>query len=343
MKNLSLPLKMSLLIALIMVSGTSYATGKSSCATWLNSLATDDTSVDQVKSHIFNLAEKTMREAGKKVLEIRSSKDFNTQQKRNFADLKTKGDCASQSIILNQLGQDPFAKNANFIAEEQCSDTMSFTEHKKSSTTATWVLDPIDGTTNYAHGMPHFSISLALVAGEEVCFGAVYGPTYRELFFAWQGDGAFLKTSFKGKPEPIHVSAVDTLNSSLWITGSAGGPAPIALEKNKKTFHLALNLLPQTHDLRRTGSAALDLAFVAAGRVEGYFELTDIHWWDIAAGVLLVKEAGGNFAVQEYASAKSSNLSLFERPIYYVLATNGKPEIHDGFKSLIDQEAPEKK
>jgi len=281
-----------------------------------------------------------MRDAGQRILKLRNVGDFQIQQKQNFSDFKTKGDCTSQDTILSALSKNSATKNANFIGEEKCkgSETIlsrKLHDGKSAATDATWILDPIDGTTNYAHGMPHFSISLALVVNREICFGSVYAPVYGEFFYAFAGHGAFL-TSKQGKSSQskrISVSKIDQLKSSLWITGTEGGPKPEAAKKNKDTFDIALQLLTKTHDLRRTGSAALDLASVASGRIEGYFELSEgLNWWDVAAGILLVSEAGGKVTVKEPQGATQQNAVELERPIVYILATNGSKEIHEEFE-----------
>jgi myo-inositol-1(or 4)-monophosphatase len=181
--------------------------------------------------------------------------------------------------------------------------------------------------------MPHFGISLAFAVQDQLCLGAVYAPVFNEFFYAFVGHGAFLKRSTENEAEKIHVSAINQLASSLWITGTEGGPKSQAIEKNKATFDIALNLLPITHDLRRTGSAALDLAAIASGRAEGYLELSEgLNWWDIAAGVVLVEEGGGEVTVK---SPNQRQTNVFAKPIIYILATNGQKQIHERINLLI--------
>lgn len=308
-----------LFIALLFAPSLSFA-----CTGWTDSISG--------RNRILSISEKAIREASRKILKLREVGDFQLQQKQNFSDFKTKGDCTSQDTVLGALSKDKLTKKANFIGEEKCKGTANLLEQKDNKLSATWILDPIDGTTNYTHGMPHFSISLALVVNKTICFGAVYAPVYNEFFFAFADQGAFLKKGL-GQAKKISVSKIDELKSSLWITGTEGGPKAEAAKKNKNTFEIALELLPKSHDLRRTGSAALDLASVASGRVEGYFELSEgLNWWDIAAGILLVSEAGGKVSVKEPEGSTNQNSAELERPIVYILATNGALQVHDEFK-----------
>ena len=131
----------------------------------------------------------------------------------------------------------------------------------------TWIIDPIDGTTNFLHGIPHFAISIALKSYNEIVSGVIYDPIKDEMFYAEKENGVFLNN------KRIKVSKRKELNSCLFATGG--------VLKNKIE-------LP----LRKTGSAALDIAYVAAGRFDGYFQ-NDLNLWDIAAGIIILKEAGG--------------------------------------------------
>ncbi|MET0327401.1 MAG: inositol monophosphatase family protein [Luteimonas sp.] len=149
----------------------------------------------------------------------------------------------------------------------------------------TWVIDPLDGTSNYLRGFPHWCVSIALVEGGEPLHGVIFDPLRNELFTATRGAGAQLNE------RRIRVSERRELAGAILGTGFAPrerkriGPRLRAIEA----------LLESAEDVRRTGSAALDLAYVAAGRSDGYFE-AGVHPWDIAAGVLLVREAGGRIS-----------------------------------------------
>jgi myo-inositol-1(or 4)-monophosphatase len=147
-----------------------------------------------------------------------------------------------------------------------------------------WTIDPLDGTHNYLRGFPHFSVSIALVENGEPVVGVVYDPLRDELFTASKGDGAFLND------RRIRVGKRDNLGGALLVTGFP------YRQRRHLDAQMAMTraLLNEAEDIRRTGSAALDLAYVAAGRVDGYFEI-GLYAWDMAAGCLLVREAGGRY------------------------------------------------
>ncbi|KAA2285837.1 inositol monophosphatase family protein [Arenimonas fontis] len=147
---------------------------------------------------------------------------------------------------------------------------------------STFVIDPLDGTSNYLRGLPHFCVSIAVVENGEPVHGVVFDPLRNELFTASKGAGALLND------RKIRVAERKDLNGALLVTGFA------PRERKRLAPHLDLigKLLETAEDIRRTGSAALDLAYVACGRADGYFE-AGVKSWDIAAGMLLVREAGG--------------------------------------------------
>jgi myo-inositol-1(or 4)-monophosphatase len=145
-----------------------------------------------------------------------------------------------------------------------------------------WIVDPIDGTTNFLHGIPHFAISIGLEMDGEIIAGLVFNPITDEMFYAEKGKGAFLND------RRLRVSARDTLGDALLATGipfrGRPGHAPFLVELER--------VMPAVAGVRRAGTASLDLAYVAAGRYDGYWE-KGLQPWDIAAGILLVREAGG--------------------------------------------------
>lgn len=145
-----------------------------------------------------------------------------------------------------------------------------------------WIIDPLDGTTNFLFGLPHFSVSIALERDGVLVLGVVYEAYHGELFTAWQGGGAF------SNGRPIRVRQNPELARSLLATGF---PYTV-FEEMPQYLRLFEHLMRHTRGLRRFGSAALDLAYVAAGRYDGYFEKS-INAWDIAGGIVLVQEAGG--------------------------------------------------
>ncbi len=152
-----------------------------------------------------------------------------------------------------------------------------------------WVVDPLDGTTNFLHGMPHWAISIGLErrlpdGNSEIAAGMVYAPTVDEMFWAEKGGGAFVNE------RRLRVSARRDVSQAVFATGIPFGAVSAA---RRRAFTRTLTtLMPQVAGIRRFGSAALDLAWVAAGRYDGYWEL-GIKQWDMSAGLLLVREAGG--------------------------------------------------
>lgn len=145
-----------------------------------------------------------------------------------------------------------------------------------------WIIDPLDGTTNFIHGLPIFSISLALMEEDRVVLGLVYEVNKQECFYAIKGGGAFCNE------KPISVSNAPTISQSLLATGFPYHN----FEKLQQYLAILNELMKNSHGLRRMGSAAVDLAYVACGRYEGYFEY-NLNAWDVAAGSLIVEEAGG--------------------------------------------------
>ena len=146
----------------------------------------------------------------------------------------------------------------------------------------TWVIDPLDGTSNYLHGIPHWCVSIALVENGEPQHAVIFDPLRNELFTASKGAGAVLND------KRIRVTERKDLTGAMLITGFP----PRERERVGAHLDCVRELLRDAEDIRRTGSAALDLAYVACGRADGYFE-AGVKPWDIAAGVLLVREAGG--------------------------------------------------
>ena len=185
----------------------------------------------------------------------------------------------------------------------------------KSSSKCRWLIDPLDGTTNYAHAYPFFCVSIGFEEDGKMKFGAVFNPVSKELFQAELGSGAFLNG------QKIQVSKVKTISESLLATGF---PADSENTKfpNMTEFYKLTNLC---HGVRRDGSAALDLSFVACGRSEGFWEFK-LSPWDLAAGTLILEEAGGKVT--------SPCGGEFDINSGHVLATNGL--IHDELISVLD-------
>ncbi|TLV01134.1 inositol monophosphatase family protein [Dyadobacter luticola] len=165
---------------------------------------------------------------------------------------------------------------ASFITEE------GTTGIEPDPTALNWIIDPLDGTTNFIHGIPVYCVSVGLARGKELLAGVIHEPSLNEMFSAWQGGGAWLN----GKQ--MKVSTVPHLQDSLIATGFPY----YKFEKQKRYMYILELLMQRTHGIRRMGAAAVDLAYVAAGRFDGFYEY-NLNSWDMAAGVLLIKEAGG--------------------------------------------------
>ena len=178
--------------------------------------------------------------------------------KKGPTDFVTNADIKVEKIIIDELKK--ARPSYSFITEENG-------RIRNKDQNNNWVIDPIDGTVNFLHGIPHFAISIALQSNNEIVSGVIYDPIKDEIFFAEKNNGAFFNN------HRIRVSKKSEINNCLFVTG---GKLVNELE------------LPY----RKSGCAALDLAYVAAGRYDGYFQ-KDLNLWDIAAGIILVEEAGG--------------------------------------------------
>lgn len=187
-------------------------------------------------------------------------------------DFVTQVDRDSEQAIVECINKK--FPNHSILAEERGADSQPGSY--------CWIIDPLDGTTNYIHGYPFFSISIALQHNDQIIFGLVYDPIRRDTFFAFRNKGAFLNE------RPIKISEQQQMNQALIATGF-----PFR-DKTKISQYLASfsDVFRISAGIRRTGSAALDLAYTACGRVEGFWEI-GLNLWDIAAGVLLIQEAGG--------------------------------------------------
>ena len=207
--------------------------------------------------------------------------------KKGPLDFVTNSDIKVEKIIIEELKK--ARPNYSIVSEE------NGTEINKDQNN-TWIIDPIDGTINFLHGIPHFAISIALKSNNEIVSGLIFDPIKNEMFFAEKENGAFFNN------HRIRVSKKNQLNSCLFATGG----------KIKQELDLSY---------RKSGSAALDMAYVAAGRYDGYFQ-RDLNLWDIAAGIVLVKEAGGvlneinlsiNKKIKIIASSADINSKLQEK------------------------------
>ena len=207
--------------------------------------------------------------------------------KKGPSDFVTNSDLKAEKIIIEELKK---AKpNYSIISEENGIENNKDKEN-------TWILDPIDGTINFLHGVPHFAISIALKSNDEIVSGLIFDPIKDEMFFAEKNNGAFFNN------HRIRVSKKNQINDCLFATGGK------------------LKSEPDLH-YRKSGCAALDLAYVASGRFDGYFQ-NNLNLWDIAAGIILINEAGGilnnidlssNENIKIIASSANINAKLLEK------------------------------
>ena len=211
--------------------------------------------------------------------------------KKGPADFVTNSDLKVEKIIIEELKK--ARPNYSIISEENGIE-------KNNDKNNTWIIDPIDGTINFLHGIPHFAISIALRSNNEIISGLIFDPIKNEMFFAEKEGGAFFNN------HRIKVSKKNKLNDCLFVTGGK------LIEEPDLSY-------------RKSGCAALDMAYVAAGRYDGYFQ-NDLNLWDIAAGIVLVKEAGGilnkidistNKNIKIIASSPDINSKLHEKLINF--------------------------
>lgn len=221
-----------------------------------------------------NIAIRAARTAGNIIVRAVERLDLIETQQKQYNDFVTNIDRQAEKAIIDLIHKN--YPSHGIIAEES-----GITPANDSSDTV-WIIDPLDGTTNFIHGFPHFAISIAVQIKNRIEHALIYDPIRQEQFTASRGNGAQLNN------RRIRVSSRTNLSETLIGTGFPFRN-PARLDSYLKTFGA---LLPQVSGVRRAGSAALDLAYVAAGRFDGFWEY-DLGIWDIAAGALLVQEAGG--------------------------------------------------
>ena len=198
-------------------------------------------------------------------------------------DFVTNSDKKVEKIIIEELTKS--RKKFSILSEE-------IGEVINSDKDSYWIIDPIDGTTNFLHGIPHFAISIALKIKEEIVSGLIFDPIKNEMFYAEKNCGAYFNN------QRIRVSKKKNLNECLFSTGG----------KDKANYNL---------NTRKSGSAALDMAYVGAGRYDGYFQ-KNLNIWDIAAGIIIVKESGGkindiNYSSNEVIKILAGSNSIYEK------------------------------
>ena len=244
-------------------------------------------------------------EAGAAVLQHYFEGEFKISEKEGVNNLVTEADHASEKVIFEEIRK---AFPDHFILSEEAGEIAMDSEYK-------WIIDPIDGTVNFANGIPLCCVSIGLEKAGEIIMGVVFNPFFREFYFAEKGKGAQLN----GKP--IHVSKKERVANSCLVTGF-----PYSyLDMKNGPLECFERFIRAGVPIRRLGSAAIDLAWVAAGRFDGFYE-HKLQAWDSAAGFLLVEEAGG-----KVTDFKGDRYSPYQP---HLLATNGI--IHDELLSWVN-------
>ena len=222
---------------------------------------------------------KIARDAGAFLMQERSRFQRDAIEYKGLNNLVSYVDKETEKQLVERLGK--LLPEAGFITEEGTTGTEADPSALRGPA-LTWIIDPLDGTANFIHDLPVFSVSIGLAQGTTPIAGVVYDPNRNECFSAWQGGGAYCNG------QKISVSPALQLGESLISTGFPY----YTFEEMPQYLRILESLMAQTHGLRRMGSAAIDLAYVAAGRFDAFYEY-NLKSWDMAAGVLLVREAGG--------------------------------------------------
>lgn len=255
-------------------------------------------------SKFTKFAIETAQKSGDLIMSYFKKDEKLSYKRKGYNDIATIADTESEKLIIKEIN-DNFPGH-KILAEESGG-------HAENSDYR-WLIDPIDGTTNFKHRLPIFCVSIALEIEGEIHCGVVYNPYINEMFTAEKNKGAYLN----GKK--LKVSDTNSKELSLFTTGFM--PDPDVIRKNLNIFD---HYMKTGHLVRRFGSAAIDLCYTAAGRFDGFWEF-NLNPWDIAAGILIVKEAGGKVTDIENNKIRVDSKSI--------VASNGK--MHDGMLSLIN-------
>lgn len=257
-------------------------------------------------SKLLEQTQDVAKKVGAFIRKERQHFDVEKVEHKGFNDLVSYVDKEAERQIVEKLAK--ILPEAGFITEEGTNSTQAEVFN--------WVIDPLDGTTNFIHGLPVFAVSIALMEKEEIILGVVYEVNRHECFYAMKGGGAFCNDT------RIKVSPAPDLSASLIATGFPY----YNFELIDRYLNSMKSLMQKTHGLRRLGSAAVDLCYVASGRTEGFFEY-NLNSYDVAAGALIVQEAGGK--VTDFAGGGDY---VFGRKI---VASNGN--IHREFLAVLDE------
>ena len=240
-------------------------------------------------SPILNIMIKACEKASKVIIRDFGEVENLQVKKKGPKDFVTKTDKRVEKILIEELKKSK--KNYSFISEE--AGIINNSDENN-----IWIIDPIDGTTNFLHGIPHFAISIALKSNNEITSGLIFDPIKNEMFYAEKNSGSFFNN------RRIRVSKKDDLQDCLFATNHEGA---ISSKLNQ----------------RYTGCAALDLAYVSCGRIDGYFH-NKINVWDVAAGVLIVREAGGKVNDINKFDMNNINIRASNNNIYNKMLENLK-------------------
>tara|TARA_Y100000817_G_C16749728_1_gene496424 strand:- start:94 stop:873 length:780 start_codon:yes stop_codon:yes gene_type:complete len=258
----------------------------------------------KINSPQFNLMQRACMKAAKTLI-----RDFGEVEKLQVSekgpgDFVTASDKRVEKIIIKELSNSDYS----FLTEEQGRIEGKIKDRR-------WIIDPIDGTTNFLNGLPHFAISIAFEEKGEIISGLIFDPIKNEIFFAHKGMGAYLNNT------RIRVSKKSEFKNAFLVTG---GPRFVSKKRDDifEEFKKISNIIKPP--IRKSGSAALDLAYVAAGRYDGAWQ-RELNYWDIAAGIIILKEAGGY--IENLAGNKFDETSLD------IVATNSK--IHKELCNLL--------
>lgn len=260
---------------------------------------------------MLSIAINAARQASKIILRYVDQMDKITITQKSLNDFVTQADTLSEEIIISTI-QKAYPRHG-ILAEESI--------EINPGADFTWIIDPLDGTRNFIHSFPQFAISIAVMKKNQIEIGVVYDPIRQELFTATRGQGAYLNS------RRMRVSDTKKMAASLIGTGFP------CCDKNKdivkKYVTTFENILLQCSDIRRTGAAALDLAYVAAGRLDGFWE-SNLKIWDVAAASLMIKEAGGS--VTDFSggnqylagSIVAGNLKIHKEVLSHLVITQGE-------------------
>lgn len=259
---------------------------------------------------MLNFAIQTARDAGA-ILADRLGRALQVSNKGDI-DLVTEADLASEKLIIERI-KSHYPRHAILAEESGAIDGVDLVPGKSDWK---WIIDPLDGTTNYAHGYPCFCVSIALEHAGKIEVAVIYDPTRDEMFAAERGQGATLNE------RRLRVSKVVELNSAMLCTGF-----PYNVRERPNFARDFANFTMEAQAVRRDGSAAIDLAYIACGRFDGFWE-DGLNAWDVAAGVLLIEEAGGMVtdfkgdALDIYTPKVLASNGLVHRAMMNVLGTN---------------------